>query len=130
MRTDDTDFEDLVEVMGGQVTQPFGEDDMSNLADLNHFCLDLHSEIDGEMKCLCECGDNSSRDMGDKTWRMYTAQSHCCWPVVADSCVAGRGWRLMSGVNDILSQTSNLPMEVKIVRDNSQQMVMMVLTGI
>ena len=98
--------------------------------DLNHFCLDLHPEIDGEMKCLCARGANSSRDMGDETRRMYTARNHCCWPVMADSCVIGRDRRLMSGVDDILSQTNNLPVGVQVVRDETQQMVMMALTGI
>ena len=90
MRKDDTDFEELVEGMSGQVTQPFSEDDMSNFVDLKHFCLDLHPEIDGEMKCIYAHGDNFSGDMGDKTRRMYTARSHCCWPVMVDSCVVGR----------------------------------------
>ena len=130
VRTDDADFEELVEGMGGQVTQPFGIDDMSNFVDLTHFCLDLHPEIDGEMKCLCARGDNSSRDMGEETRRMYTARNHCCWPVMADSCVIGRDRRLMSGVDDILSQTNNLPVGVQVVRDETQQMVMMALTGI
>ena len=50
--------------------------------------------------------------------------------MMADSRVVGRDGRLMCGVNAVLSNTENLPVGVEIVRDESQQMVMMCLTEI
>ena len=49
---DDDDLEELVRGMGGRITTPFGLDVSSTFADLNHLCLDLHPEIDGEIKIL------------------------------------------------------------------------------
>ena len=72
VRTDDMDFEELVREMGRRNKQPFGLDETSNFADLNHFRLDLHPEIDGEIKCLCPQGDSACRDRGGEMRRQYT----------------------------------------------------------
>ena len=72
----------------------------------------------------------NNRERGAMTRRTYVTLSHCCWAVMADSRVVGQDGSLLCGVNAVLSNAVNLPVGVEIVRDESQQMVMMCLTGI
>ena len=46
------------------------------------------------------------------------------------SSIVGRDRRLVGGVNDILSDTDNLPVGVDLVQDGSRLCVMMCLIGI
>ena len=90
VRSDDDDLEELVRGMGGRITTPFGLDVSSTFADLNHLCLDLHPEIDGEIKCRRARGDEACPDRGAETRRSYTTRCHCCWALMADSRVVGQ----------------------------------------
>ena len=129
VRSDDEDLEVLVREMGGRITTPFSEDDVFSFGDLNRFCLDNHPEIDGNIKCLSPLHSNQRHDMGDTTRRIFTDRNNLCWSVMADSSVVGRDRRLLSGVDEILSQPNNLPEGVELVQDGARLMVMMCLSG-
>ena len=131
VRSDDNDLSELVEREGGAVTTPYSVDSVHSFDELNRFCLDQHPEIDGHIKFISPLTAKGSMNMGSRiSRRKFTDNNNLCWSVMDSSSIVGRDGRLVGGVDDIFSDSNNLPIGVDLVQDGSRLCVMMCLTGI
>ena len=128
--SDDNDLTELVEHEGGRVTTPYSEDSRHLFAYLNHFCLDLHPEIYRSIKALSPLLPNQRNDTSHTTRRRFADSNNLYWSVMDSSSVMGRSGRLVNGVDNILSDTENLPKAIELVQDGVRLSVMMFLTDI
>ena len=128
--SDDNNLTELVEREDGRVTTPYSEDSHHSFANLNHFCLDLHPEIDGSVKALSPLLSNQRHDTSHTTWRNFADSNNLCWSMMDSSSVVGRNGILVNGLGNIISDTDNLPEVIELVQDGTRLSAMMCLTGI
>ena len=130
VRSDDLDLAAIVRARGGRVSTPFSSLTSMSFAELNKMCLDQHPEVDGYVKTLSMINRDIDFDHGDNSREAFTDMYTLCWCVMeATSVVSTTTGEVLTGPNEILSNTNALPQGFTIGQEPDRMTMMLVTTG-